>query len=1503
MKQKKRIWLLLLSVVCSLQLSAFDRWETAYQDISVTSINREDAVAISIPQQNESDQLTKSVEESVFYQSLNGTWKFNWSKDPNTKPDNFYDKSVDVTGWYDIEVPSVWQVYGLRNNKDWDKPLYSNFTYPFTYNSETFKIQESPNPNYSYNASMRNPVGSYRCEFILPPEWDGRDIYVRFNGAGPGYYLWINGRQVGYSEDSYLPSEFKITDYVTPGTNIIAVQVYRFTGGSFLECQDYWRLTGISRDVFLWSAPKTQIRDYFFQSDLDEQYANATVNLDVELEGETLTSGGLTAKLMKDGQEIARAGLNTPVLGSNTLTLNVNTPDKWSAEEPHLYDLVLSLSDGKEILDVRGGKVGFRKVEIGPRGELLINGRRMVFHGVNRHDHSEFNGRTVSKEEMEMDVKMMKRLNINAVRTSHYPNSPYFYELCDKYGLYVLAEANVECHADWSLSANAKFRQAMVERNVNHVKRFRNHPSIFMWSYGNESGSGNNFEYVENAIKALDATRLTHYEGNSTWSDVSSTMYASYDDIKRIGEARLSEANPRPHIQCENSHAMGNAMGNVREMFDLYEKYPALTGEFIWEWKDHGIKMPVPGKPGEFYWAYGGDFGDKPNDGNFVADGLLFPNHTWSAKTYHTKKIYQPIDFYPGADNNTFILQSKLAFKDTEDLDIYYTLLEDGKELKTEPIPVLLTAGEKKEITIDASSLQTKADAEYFIRFNVYQKGATLWAESGYEVASEQIRLKKAEKPFYTVPTDGTLTVQRNTDHIQISGENFSVEFSDQKGSLVAYTLNGKAMINDPLELNVFRLPTDNDNAQTAGWDAAGYRKLTVVPGTWSLKEEGNVVSLSIENLYVAKGSYRFTSRLDFKVLKDGSIFVNASIDPAMKGVILPRLGYRLSMPGDYERLTWFGRGPWDSYVDRKESCFEDVYDSSVTDQWVDYLLPQETGNKEEVRWMSLRNASGKGLLFIAPDKMSASATHFKPEEIYTNRNNRKGHPYEVVFNENTILTLDARMRGLGNASCGPDVLPQYELKADYTQFNFMILPIGTPLTEEELSSKARVKGPVAAPVTIERNQEGFVSLTTTTQSAQIYYRINEGEYRLYEAPFELLDGGTITSYCEAEGCFDSMETVKRFYIVIDRSKWQIVKASSHQGGNEPIYAIDGNENTFWHTPWGDNEPSHPHEIIVDMLYEYTVENLLYQGRGDVSNGRINQYEVYFSNDLSDWGTPSASGRFLNNSSIQRVEIASKPTARFLKLVAKSEVEGRRWASVAELNIEASKRTIPSPEECHHAIEAGTNYYLKHFYSGLYLQYKKDNSSNYEGDFCLKPLIEKHEDFVFTFIPIVGLEDTYRVGIKSKYMNKDSSWRLLLGDKTDAAGHIEVLKETNCTFILKGAWHTDKYFDFDAATNGSYIYADKKSGAYWQLEKVDETTAIPGIDVSGVAVYPTRTSGVIHVVSPLGSDIVISNVSGCVLASYTSSGEDVFTLDYPAGMYLIVVDAGLKVVQKLLLHP
>ena len=1250
-----------------------------WDDPLKTSVNRETAHTLAIPMASEADIAQNDMSLSPYFQSLNGIWKFKWVGNPSSALASWCAKDFNDASWVDIDVPSSWQVWGMNHGKSWDKPLYCNVAYPFAFNESTFSVMADRPGWFTNYKTNKNPVGTYRRTFTIPANWKDRDIYVRFNSVGHGYYLWINGQRVGYSEDSYLPSEFRITDYLTEGENTIALQVYRFTSGSFLECQDYWRLTGIHRSCFLWAAPKTQIRDYFFTTDLDAKFVNAKANVKVTLTGSDAISGGkVEARILRQGTVIAET--TADAAASLSLDMDVTAPEKWSAETPNLYDLVLTLKDQDgNVIDRRGSKVGFREVSVRSDGALLINGQRMVFHGVNRHDFSPVNGRAITPEEIEQDILCMKRLNINAIRTSHYPNDPVFYDLCDKYGMYVLAEANVECHANQKLSSEAKFKNAMVERSQNHVRWMRNHVCIFMWSFGNESGGGSNFAAVQTAIKALDKTRLTHYEGGSQYADVTSSMYWDYNGIKGKGE----QQKDRPHIQCENSHSMGNSMGNVREMFDLYEKYPCLTGEFIWDFKDQGLL--TKSSTGKTYWAYGGDFGDVPNDGNFCINGLVHPDWSWTAKCYNTKKIYQPLEFAAvSGKTNVFRMKNKLAFLSSSAYDVSYSIVdEEGNTLSSGSITDDVAAGKTKDITIDVSALNAlPADQEAFIYFSAKQREKTAWAEAGYVVAEEKLPVKTAAKPMKKLDFTNAepLSVEETSTAVNVSGTNFKATFTKSKGTLTGYTYNGTQMLSKALQLNAFRLPTDNDGSKKGSWDGMGLPKLSATgKGTGTnvtLSNDNKTVTVTMTSTY-GSGSNTFDVSMDFIVCADGTIMVSSFIRPKNTGAILPKLGFRLEMPKEMEQLAWFGRGPWDSYRDRKEACLPAIYESTVTDQYEEYILPQEHGTKQEVRWLSLTNGEGRGLLFAAPDRMAASAVHFRPEDNYTDSNNRSKHTYQFKSCSTAVVNLDAATRGLGNNSCGPDVMAQYELKAANTAFRFFIIPLEAGV---KAAQAARIDMPVCQPVSVERNTTGKLKMTTQTKNATIWYSINGGEYQKYSSVVTFNDACTVTAYCTAEGQMESPKMTYDFDLYINKSGWKVVSADSYQGGNEAKLAIDGNNSTFWHTAWGAGETRHPHQIVIDMTKTYMVTAVTYLGRQDGNeNGLVKQYEIYVSTDGKNWGTAAASGTFAKTTALQVAKLKTATAARYIKFVAKSEVNGNAWTCAAEIGIQAAADVTAIP--------------------------------------------------------------------------------------------------------------------------------------------------------------------------------------------------------------------------------
>ena len=1436
-----------------------------WDDVSVTNLNRVRAHTLDIPVASASEAAaaytpTNALEASPYFLSLNGTWKFQWVGTPERASNTFFQDSFDASAWDDIEVPSSWQVYGIRHGKSWDKPLYVNTGYPFSYDKTTWSVMAERPGWFTYTGSKKNPVGSYRREFTLPAGWDGREVFLRFNGAGHGYYVWVNGQFVGYAEDSYLPSEFNITNKVRAGVNNVSVRIYRFTTGSFLECQDYWRLTGITRDVYLWSAPKTHIRDFFFRTTaLKANNTEAEAALTVSLSGSSAAGTTIEAQL-KDGARVLATETATPDAKSNAELKfsDITGITAWSAERPQLYDLVITLKQGGKAVDVRSLKVGLRTVSVRADGALLVNGNRIIFHGVDRHSFSENGGRTLTKEEIETDVMQMKRLNVNAIRTSHYPNNPYLYDLCDRLGLYVLAEADVECHGNMGLSSEEAFRQPMVERSVRQVLTLRNHAAIIIWSAGNESGGGDNFRTVMDSIGRLDPTRLTHYEGNSTWSSVTSTMYANLGSMESTGAGRLNDyrngkTGIRPHVQCENTHAMGNSMGNQREFFDIYEKYPAMAGEFVWDWKDQGLKVSARNQPLTFealgrkglsdvkstlnikkgeYWAYGGDFGDNPNDNNFCCNGVVLADNTPTAKSYNMKKIYQPLDFFlKDSLNGTFTLKNKLQQRALDDVVVYYSLLEDGIEYAHGTIDEInLGVGQTADIQLPEAKRAVAApnhpEAEYFVRFSARQKQATEWAEAGFEVATEEFRIRQAtgRKPYAPAANKTSLQVTKNSTTTTVAGADFSVTFT--KGQLATYTLKGQKIITSPLTLQAFRLPTDNERGRTGTYDQMGVRTLKLAAGQLQVEEakDGQSVHVSVTNTYTSSGDYRFTLQQDFRIMADGAIDFSASIDPSPKGAELPRLGMRTELVKGMEQMRWLGRGPQDSYRDRKEAALVGLHHSRVSDEWTNYVLPQEQGNKEDVRWMAITNDAGVGLQIVAPTTIAASAAHWRPEDNYNNGGDRKKHPYEVSFCEPTILNLDAYNRALGNASCGPDVIDKYRIRAQKTHLSFLILPVAEAMTDQQLAERARITSPVCPPVVITA-AKGNVTLTCANPDATIYYTIDGGQQQTYNRPFSLPKGGLVRAYATAQGLADSPVEEEQVPYYLNKSKWKISSYSSQQGGNEVAKnLIDENPGSIWHTQYNPSTPQCPHEVVIDMNSYYRISHFVYQGREDMSNGRVARFEVYVSNSTSVWGAPAASGTLQNSSEEQLIELKQHPVGRYLRFIVLSTHDNKGYASAAELGI-IPEAEADKPEALSAAFGTGSSsyYYLRHKTSGLFLHYVEGST---EGAFALgKVTVDNLDDlsYVFHFGKVSGYTAYYTLNTRrpARYMTV-SDWHVNAADKQDATDHaqwIQTEQTDEATICLRGAEMDGKYFNFDRQTAGSYVYSNKTRPAEFEVIK------------------------------------------------------------------------------------
>ena len=1481
-----------------------------WDDVKVFQLNRVTSHDLNIPFSSAEAAKTLDLAQSSYYLDLNGTWKFHWSGLPTGVPNGFYAKEYNDAAWDNITVPCPWQIYAVRNNKSWDKPLYVNTSYPFTY-TDTYSVMADRSSYWTYSGNKKNPVGCYRRTFTLPETWKGRKTFLRFCGAGHAYYVWVNGQFAGYAEDSYLPSEWDVTSLVQEGENTVAVQCFRFSSGSFLECQDYWRLTGITRDVYLYSTPADYISDFFFTTtSLKSNNTAATNRLQYNIASENISGLTLQATVSDGENELTTVSKEVTAL-SGTQTINVAGIEAWSAETPKLYDLTLTLLRGEEVIDLRSCKIGFRTVSIRNDGALLINGNRVIFHGVDRHDFSQETGRTVSREEMLQDVLTMKRLNVNAVRTSHYPNNAYFYELCDQYGLYVLAEADVECHGNMGLSSVELFRAPMVERNERHVRTFRNHACIFGWSAGNESGGGNNFQYVMNAIKKLDTSRITHYEGNSTWSDVTSTMYGSYSSMLSTGVSRLkgykSGSKQKPHIQCENTHSMGNAMGNQKDMYrEIYEPYPAMTGEFVWDWKDQGLRMPVSGKPNQSYWAYGGDFGDVPNDGAFCCNGVVLPDCTPTAKSFNMKAVYQPLDVVmKDSLAGTFWLKNKLQQKNLTDVDVRYSIQQDGVEVKGGLLPDIdIAPYDSILVNIPFEDVEMLPQHEYYIRFSTTQREATPWAEAGYEVAVSGAQLRKAvARNSYQYQGTDTLKLTVSSTSCTVSGKDFTATFS--QGTLSKYSYKGSALISTPLKLNTFRTPTENDHTQESNWEAMGVRTLTLAKGNFEVTEDEHHqwADIQVTNQYkTSTSAITFNVKQRFRVYPDGTIAVSNIITPNVDGQILPKLGFRLEMPGACTQLTWFGRGPTDSYADRKDASLPGIWHSTVSEQWTNFIRPQETGNKEEVRWLAIQRTTGQGLVFSSTSQMATTVGNWRAEELYTSRGNRVKHPYEMTAVRSTVVCLDAWNRALGNASCGPDVLARYERKNAQTPFCFIIQPIDSLITDEALTALACLGSPVCEPVVMEADKNGYAHLSTATPGATIHYKktgldgtVEEGILTSSDnTPLDMRMGGTLTAYATCEGLADGIETTRQFGLHVDKRDWSIVSFDSQQGGKEvATNAIDDDESTIWHTQYNPTTPDCPHELVIDMGHTYRINTFSYKGRTDGSNGRVINFEVYFSNNPKIWGEPAASGSFRDISDVQTIAVTGKVEARFMRFVAKSVVGNNKYASAAELYIGAESMVEDRPSALT-PIVTSHRYRIRETTSNLCLHYQTNAN---EGHFCLGEFSESDNSYQFSFIAATGFSALYKLRAGNRYMCMDTSadWRIVSTTTapTDANGYMQLEQLDDGKVHLRAGWQNSNHLGFDRKQAGSYVYANKSTPGVFVLEDItlEKETGIEDI-------APTeelgllQSEGTLHVTAPGGSTLSIYNIQGQQITRLRLAGSSYLPLALPRGTYIIQLNDG-----------
>jgi len=961
--------------------------------------------------------------KSPFYRSLNGDWKYHYATNHAGRVADFWTPGFDDSRWHTIPVPANVEMQG------YGVPIYVNIRYPWTWHGVY------PNPPFVPEDDPNNTVNSYRHEFDVPLDWKGRRILITFDGVNSFFQLWINGEKVGMGKDSRTPVEFDITKFVKPGRNLLAVENFRWCDGSYLEDQDMWRLSGIFRDVYLWSPPEIHIRDFQVKTELDAQYRDAELSVELKLNNAGGATGATVEAELFDAQGRSVAGLPAQQLDVGavqekpvSLTAKISSPLKWSAEYPNLYKLLLTLKDDTgRTVEVVPVNVGFRKAEIS-NGDLLVNGRRILLKGVNRHEFDPDLGQAITVEGMERDLQRMKQFNVNADRCCHYPNQPAWYDLCDRYGIYLIDEANIESHGmgfdDASLARREDFAAAHLNRTVRMVERDKNHPSVIIWSLGNEAGSGPNFEATSRWIHQRDTGRPVHYEGagERPYVDLVSTMYPSPGSLADYA----SRPQTRPYIMCEYEHAMGNGSGDFHSYWDKIYQLPHLQGGFIWDWVDQGLRQPqarptrdrfVPVKPGEnTFWAYGGDFGPKDiaSDDNFCCNGLVTPDREPHPGLFEVKHIYQYVHCrLAGGATHTVEVNNWFDFTNLKDIATgSWKLKADGEEIQSGKLGDLdIAPRATKFIAIPVAAFQPRPGVEYFIELSFALKTDLPWAKAGHEIAWDEFKLPGAV-PAAHFSTEKMPPVKwiAGARVSRVAGANFEIIFDNRTGAMKSWLVNGAELIDSPLRPDFWRAQTDNDRGRNElkSQGVWRYAHQDAQLRSFAGANRGDHIEIQAEVALPRAGGAVW--RTTYEVYGSGDVVVTAAFSPVKTDLPrLPRLGMQMTLPAGFERITWLGPGPQETYSDRKDSRVG-VYSGTVNEQfYADYTEPGETGNKADVRWVALTDSRGVGLLAVGMPWLSVNALHYGTEDL-----NAGKHAFQLPRRDFITLNLDWKQQGVG---------------------------------------------------------------------------------------------------------------------------------------------------------------------------------------------------------------------------------------------------------------------------------------------------------------------------------------------------------------------------------------------------------------------------------------------------------------------------------------------------------
>jgi beta-galactosidase len=1209
-------------------------------------------------------------ENSTYRESLNGDWAFHWAPDPDSRPKEFYQKGFDASGWDRIAVPSSWNIAGIQKDGSlkYGVPIYVNqpviFQHKVAVDDWRGGVMRTPPTNWT-TFKHRNEVGSYIREVEVPQSWDGREVFINFDGVDSFFYLWINGQYVGFSKNSRNSARFDITPYIQAGTNTVAVEVYRSSDGSFLEAQDMFRLPGIFRGVELYSTPKVQIRDLHAIPTLTDGGAKGELALTAEVrnftkkaaKGYTIAYSLFANKLYSDDNTatdfVASTKVNAVAAGQTAdaqpTVLTVTNPNLWSAETPNRYTLVAELKDAKgQTIETVSTYVGFRQVEIkdtpaeqdefGLAGRYYyVNGKTVKLKGVNRHESHPATGHALTRQMMEEEVMLMKQANINHVRNSHYTDDPYWYYLCDKYGIYLEDEANIESHeyyyGDASLSHPVEWMPAHVARVREMVRSHINHPSIVIWSLGNEAGPGHNFVAAYDSLKRDDTSRPVQYERNNDIVDMGSNQYPSISWMRGAVTGKYNIKYPF-HIS-EYAHSMGNACGNLDDYWDAIESTNFFCGGAIWDWVDQSMYNYRP--DGERYFAYGGDFGDTPNDGQFVMNGIIFGDRTPKPQYYEVKKVYQNVGVKPvEGREGEYEVFNKAYFTNLDRYRAEWVLMADGLEAASGDLGRLDVAPRAKttvKVPVDLASLD--AGKEYFVNIRFHLADDMPWAKQGYVQAEEQLPLRAASARTTVAdlqPGKTKLAVRDLKNGTQlISGSDFAVVMDMKQGTIHALAYGNDSIIkagNGP-KLDAFRAFTNNDNWFYEQWFRMGLNNLqhrVLSSKVTKLKSGAVEVDFTVESqapqAYEIKGGtasgknsitprddkqftaddFRFLTNQVWTIYPDGSVELQAAVATDYANAVLPRLGYLMRVPQQYDTFTYYGRGPIENYADRKSGQFMGQYRSTVAEQYTSFPKPQENGNHEDARWCALTDKSGRGAAFVGDGINAVQAIPYSALDMTL-----AGHPYQLPAPGDTYLRLDAGVTGLGGNSCGQ----------------------GGPLVEDRIHSDAHRFGFVIRPVADDAALQTAVAV-------------------------------------QASGRKPEPHSFKK---ATDASLKVISASSVEAGEGDADHLVDGDRATLWHTMYSVTVAKYPHWVDLDASKEQTIRGFAYLPRQEGWSGLIREYELHVSNDGQTWSEPVAKGAFDGDRAEKKVFFQTPVKARYVRFTALSSLYGDDVACAAEFRL------------------------------------------------------------------------------------------------------------------------------------------------------------------------------------------------------------------------------------------